>query len=77
MNTHSMIDIVAQTDNSAMPQEPSGIIESLSAALNLCTLGLRETYACGHSVRPSLKAVVDEAGTKSCAHLWAHIRKQR
>ena len=65
MNTYSMIDIAAQTNNWAMPQKPSGIIEDLSAALNLCTLGLRGTYACGHSVRPSLKAV--EAGTKSCS----------
>ena len=69
MNTYSMIDIAAQTNNSAMPREPepSGIIEDLSAALNLCTLGLRGTYVCGHSVRPSLKAVVDGAGTKSCS----------
>jgi putative transposase len=35
----------------------------LNASININTLGRREINACEHDVRPSVKAVVDEAGT--------------
>lgn len=60
-----------------------GLIESrdLNAALNLRTLGLRETHACGQESSGSPFGVSEtslvEAGTKSCLPIRVHILESR